>query len=115
VVPPAAQAKTFNTDDTEKSDEIRMALTGANACSVIPLKFRLALFLSDFSIGRAVHFKYVRTVLIKSSAASSADFVLRGMWLRMWSSINSPMRLLMAPRAEAQAEAQVTLTSEANT
>ena len=28
--------------------------------------------------------------------------MLRGMWLRMWSSINSPMRLLMAPRAAAR-------------
>src|SRR6267143_2305605 len=34
-----------------------------------------------------------------SSAASSEDFELRGMWFRMWSSISSAMRLLMAPRA----------------
>src|SRR5580704_4752413 len=36
-----------------------------------------------------------------SSAASSEDFELRGMWFRMWSSINSPMRPLIAPRAAA--------------
>ena|SRR6266566_7524385 len=34
-----------------------------------------------------------------SSAASSEDLELRGMWSRMWSSISSAMRLLMAPRA----------------
>ena len=33
-----------------------------------------------------------------SSAASSEDLELRGMWSRMWSSIISAMRLLMAPR-----------------
>src|SRR5580692_941286 len=37
-----------------------------------------------------------------SSAASSEDFEFRGMWFRMWSSISSPMRLLMAPRAAAR-------------
>src|ERR1700739_1584663 len=47
---------------------------------------------------RVGHFRYVRTISIKSSAASSEDLVLRGMCSRMWSSINSPMRLLMAPR-----------------
>src|SRR6266853_4838338 len=33
-----------------------------------------------------------------SSAASSEDFELRGMWLRIWSSMSSVIRLLMAPR-----------------
>jgi hypothetical protein len=37
-----------------------------------------------------------------SAAASSEDFELRGMWFRMWSSISSPMRLLIAPRAAAR-------------
>src|SRR5271169_295385 len=37
-----------------------------------------------------------------SSAASSEDFEFRGMWFRMWSSISSPIRLLMAPRAAAR-------------
>src|SRR5260370_28449591 len=34
-----------------------------------------------------------------SSAASSEDLELRGMWLRMGSAISSAIRLLMAPRA----------------
>ena len=38
---------------------------------------------------------------IKSSVASS-DLALRGMWLRMWSSMSSAMRLLMAPLAPAK-------------
>jgi len=41
---------------------------------------------------------------IKSAAASSEDFDLRGMWLRMWSSISSAIRLLMAPARRRAAE-----------
>src|SRR6202011_1172532 len=37
-----------------------------------------------------------------SSAASSADFEFLGIWLMMWSSMSSPIRLLMAPRAAAR-------------
>jgi hypothetical protein len=37
-----------------------------------------------------------------SSAASSADFEFFGVWLRMWSSMSSPIRLLMAPQAAAR-------------
>src|ERR1700730_13101494 len=37
-----------------------------------------------------------------SSAASSADFEFLGIWLMMWSSISSPIRLLIAPRAAAR-------------
>src|ERR1700732_5582465 len=37
-----------------------------------------------------------------SSAASSADFEFLGIWLMIWSSISSPIKLLMAPRAAAR-------------
>src|SRR2546430_9814109 len=46
-----------------------------------------------------IHLRYVRTIWITSAAASSEDLELRGMWLRMWSSISSAIRLLIAPRA----------------
>jgi hypothetical protein len=36
-----------------------------------------------------------------SSAASAEDFEFHGMWLRMWSSVTTAIRLLMAPRAAA--------------
>src|SRR5579863_7107609 len=38
---------------------------------------------------------------IRSSEASSDDLLFRGIWLRMWSSMSSAMRLLMAPLAAA--------------
>jgi hypothetical protein len=38
-----------------------------------------------------------------SSAVSSDDLELRGMWLRMWSSSSLATRLLMAPRAVGEA------------
>src|ERR1700724_3422449 len=37
-----------------------------------------------------------------SSAASSADFEFLGIWLMMWSSMSSPIKLLIAPRAAAR-------------
>src|SRR5437588_12995947 len=46
-----------------------------------------------------IHLRYVRTIWISSAAASSEYLQLRGMWLRMWSSISSAIRLLIAPRA----------------
>src|SRR5207302_859627 len=49
--------------------------------------------------GVRIHLRYVRTIWITPSAASSEDLELRGMWLRMWSSISSAIRLLIAPRA----------------
>jgi hypothetical protein len=90
---PKAKTKSFNTEHTEKRGEIQSIL-----CSVISVDFLCALCVESF-FWMADYFKYVRTISIKSSAASSEDFVFRGMWWRMWSSINSPMRLLMAPRA----------------
>jgi hypothetical protein len=38
---------------------------------------------------------------IRYSAASSEDLEFRGMWLRMWSSINSAIRALTAPRVSS--------------
>jgi hypothetical protein len=38
---------------------------------------------------------------IRSSEASSDGLLFLGMWLRMWSSMSSAMRLLMAPLAAA--------------
>jgi hypothetical protein len=40
-------------------------------------------------------------MLIRSSAASSDDLLFLGMWLRIWSSMSSPMMLLMDPLAAA--------------
>src|ERR1700719_3141081 len=37
-----------------------------------------------------------------SSAASSADFEFFGMWWRIWSSMSSAIRLLIAPREAAR-------------
>ena len=45
------------------------------------------------------HFKYVRTISIKSSAASSADFVFARHVVAEVVLHQLPMRLLMAPRA----------------
>src|SRR5437588_2638635 len=39
--------------------------------------------------GVRIYLRYVRTIWITPSAASSEDLELRGMWLRMWSSISS--------------------------
>jgi hypothetical protein len=38
---------------------------------------------------------------MRSSAASPDDLLFLGMWLRIWSSMSSPMRLLMDPLAAA--------------
>jgi hypothetical protein len=77
------EPKSFNTEDTEKSGEIRLGLMSANSGSVTYVEFLRVLCVSVFSWGDRGYFKYVRTISIKSSAASSADFVFRGMWLRM--------------------------------
>jgi len=92
------KSKTFNAESTEKRGELRLVLPATNGGSVFSEDFLCVLRVKGF-FRSAGYFRYVRTISMRSSAASSEDLVFRGMWLRMWSSINSPMRLLMAPRA----------------
>src|SRR4029077_20504835 len=72
------QTKSFNTEHTKKSGEIRLVLMSVSVGSVISVDFLCVLCISVF-FWSVSYFRYVRTISMRSSAASSADFVFRGM------------------------------------